>query len=154
MYTLHVTEMRHSSVPQCNYKEHMGHENKYKRPNNNLCCYCGALHGRMKCPAFGIFFTACGKINHFARVGKQAQRKTRENFLGEHEVQEEEEMEDMGFLSNINTMEQGNEKRLVNLKLTPHMTEPVSCDPSHTFTCQFDTGATTSTISEKYSHLK
>lgn len=141
------SEMRPSFAPQHNYKEHMGHANKDKRPNNNLCCYCGAVHDRMKCPAFGVICKACGKKNHFARVCKQAQRKTRVNFLGEDGVQEEEEMEEVWFLSNINAMEQGNEKWLVNLKVTPYITEPVSYDPSHTITCQLDTGATTNAIS-------
>lgn len=40
------SEMRLSSAPQHNYKEHMGHANKDKRPNNNLCCYFGAVHDR------------------------------------------------------------------------------------------------------------
>lgn len=139
---------RRSSAPQHTQRENMGHASKDKRTNANPCGYCGAVHDRMNCPAFGITCKACGKKNHFAKVCKQSQRRPQVNFLGKEDgEQDDETTNELWFLSCVNAVEDGDEKWFVNLKITPYMTGPVTYDPSHATTCQLDTGATTNVIS-------
>ena len=40
-----------------------------QRPSNS-CQYCGGIHDRGNCPAYGKICTACKKKNHLARVCK------------------------------------------------------------------------------------
>lgn len=39
-----------------------------QRPTDNYCDYCGSVHERFKCPAYGQRCAKCKRLNHFARV--------------------------------------------------------------------------------------
>ncbi|XP_063619124.1 uncharacterized protein LOC134791960 [Cydia splendana] len=41
---------------------------QFSRKNNKKCDYCGRVHDRFKCPAYGQRCTRCNKANHFARM--------------------------------------------------------------------------------------
>ncbi|XP_065675485.1 uncharacterized protein LOC136091706 [Hydra vulgaris] len=41
---------------------------KIDRNLQKLCYYCGSQHTTSSCPAYGLKCTACGKLNHFARM--------------------------------------------------------------------------------------
>lgn len=43
--------------------------------NTQSCKYCGTLHKRRKCPAFGKTCLKCNKLNHFASVCLTSQRR-------------------------------------------------------------------------------
>lgn len=51
------------------------------------CNYCGAVHNRNSCPAYGKNCAICGKLNHFARVCRSRNKKSKQL----HEVTETEE---------------------------------------------------------------
>lgn len=47
----------------------LSRDQRYRRAN---CGYCGTVHSRGSCPAFGRKCNVCNKLNHFARVCRSA----------------------------------------------------------------------------------
>ena len=66
-----------------------------KQENNEYisqpCKYCGTLHRRRKCPAFGKTCLKCNKLNHFASVCLSSQKRID---LTQAKLQQESDKED------------------------------------------------------------
>ncbi|KAI4897681.1 hypothetical protein NFI96_029695 [Prochilodus magdalenae] len=123
--------------------EHTRQKSSYQ--HTNTCRYCGTVHSKANCPAYGVLCKACGKRNHFARVCKQEQRKPQLNLV-EEDKEREDENYSMLYLSHINFMQANRNKWFIHLKLAPHNDEMLQYDPSHVIKCQLDTGSTVNVI--------
>jgi hypothetical protein len=66
-----------------------------KFPKFKSCRYCGKLHDREQCPAYGKFkvCTSCGKSNHFAAVCLTSKRVKAVHVENESESTESEDNE-------------------------------------------------------------
>lgn len=117
---------------------------RQKSSHANTCHYCGTVHGKANCPAYGVICKACGKRNHFARVCKQGQRKPQLNLVEDREG--EDDNDSMLYLSHINFMQANRNKWFIHLKLAPHNDDMLHYDPSHIIKCQLDTGSTVNVI--------
>ena len=51
--------------PKSTYKKHTRTSNTFKAKS---CRYCGKIHGKGQCLAYGKICSSCGKSNHFAAV--------------------------------------------------------------------------------------
>ena len=71
--------------------------------NQRNCGYCGSVHNKGKCPAYGRKCAKCGRINHFSKVcrsaGSQKEAMPVHNVQGEVNVQsiQEERESDQEF---------------------------------------------------------
>ena len=70
---------------------------KYNTRNNKLCQYCGKLHAKRNCPAFGKFCNICKKKNHFSNVCK-----SKENI---RQIENEDEVQDNSDGNNEDVMQ-------------------------------------------------
>nr|XP_047123474.1 uncharacterized protein LOC124806518 [Hydra vulgaris] len=52
---------------------------KIERPSQKSCYYCGSQHTTSFCPAYGLKCTACGKLNHFAKVCRSKTKRFNTN---------------------------------------------------------------------------
>ena len=62
-------------------------------PKLNSCKYCGKMHNKGQCPAYGKVCSSCGKSNHFAAVCLTAKRVNAVHVQNESESTESEHNE-------------------------------------------------------------
>lgn len=140
---------RHPDRSQQNRKQaNPENDNKKWRPNNGSCHYCGSIHAKGKCSAYGVTCKSCGKRNHFARVCKQGQHKPQLNLVNEEE-ESDEHADAMWHISHVNSLQANKKKMFVKLNLAPHPAELLGYDPGHIVKCQLDTGSTANIIGYK-----
>ena len=60
----HKNYTKHARSSKDTHKQAI-HPGKQKK---NSCHYCGKVHPKGKCPAYGKVCSSCGKVNHFAAV--------------------------------------------------------------------------------------
>ena len=80
-------EFGHSNINQVRHRRLRGKQNERKQRENQRkeCKYCGSLHDKGRCPAFGKLCKKCEKRNHFAKVCMSKQAKRADNIDNESE---------------------------------------------------------------------
>ena len=87
----HNNQARNSSQYEQKFKSKYSKKNKESKSKS--CTYCGKIHERGPCPAYGKACSACGRLNHFAAVCLTSKRVKTVHVENESESTESEDNE-------------------------------------------------------------
>ncbi|XP_012563590.1 uncharacterized protein LOC105848150 [Hydra vulgaris] len=109
---------------------------KIDRPSKKSCYYCGSQHTTSFCPVYGLKCTACGKLNHFAKVCR-----SKTNRFNTNRVEQVDQKK-----VNLNVAELYIQHFAASMECTDDLTTSITVNNKN-ITFKLDTGAQSNVIS-------